>query len=152
MKMTTKPMRYPPMTLLEVSDQAGGRKVVMVCKDGVTYWDVLDAGEATPIVIHPALEPKELGDLVTYCQNNGLVPARDALIALLRERGDARLDSDPLFVVRALWFIRSRATGDNQVPTEEVMQWAIEQSLLQERKLVQNHQVIERYCAATQQA
>lgn len=150
--MTTKPMRYPPMTLLEVSDQAGGRKVVMVCKDGVTYWDVLDAGEATPIVIHPALEPKELGDLVTYCQNNGLVPARDALIALLRERGDARLDSDPLFVVRALWFIRSRATGDNQVPTEEVMQWAIEQSLLQERKLVQNHQVIERYCAATQQA
>lgn len=150
--MTTKPMRYPPMTLLEVSDQAGGRKVVMVCKDGVTYWDVLDADEATPIVIHPALEPKELGDLVTYCQNNGLVPARDALIAFLREQGNARLDSDPLFVVRALWFIRSRATGDKQVPTEEVMQWAIEQALLQERKLVQNHQVIERYCTATQQA
>lgn len=150
--MTTKPMRYPPMTLLEVSDQAGGRKVVMVCKDGVTYWDVLDAGEATPIVIHPALEPKELGDLVVYCQNNGLVPARDALVAFLREQGNARLDSDPLFVVRALWFIRSRATGDNQVPTEEVMQWAIEQALLQERKLVQNHQVIERFCTATQES
>lgn len=152
--MTTnaKPMRYPPMTLLEVSDQAGGRKVVMVCKDGVTYWDVLDASEATPIVIHPAMEPKELGDLVTYCKTNGLNPARDALVAFLRREGNVRLDSDPLFVVRALWFIRTRATGDNQVPTEEVMQWAIEQALLQERRLVQNHQVIERYCAATQQA
>ncbi len=150
--MTTKPMRYPPMTLLEVSDQAGGRKVVMVCKDGVTYWDVLDAAEATPIVIHPSMEPKELGDLVTYCQHNGLVPARDALVAFLRKEGNQRLDADPLFVVRALWFIRGRITEDNQVPTEDTMQWAVEQALLQERKLVQSHQVIERYCAGAQQA
>jgi len=145
-----KPMRYPPMTLLEVSDQAGGRKVVMVCKDGVTYWDVLDASEATPLVIHPAMEPKELGDLVAYCKNNGLVPARDALVGFLRKDGNARLDSDPLFVARVLWFIRTRATGDNQVPAEDVMQWAIEQALLQERKLVQTHQVIERYCTTAQ--
>jgi hypothetical protein len=149
--MTTKPMRYLPMTFLEVSDQSGGRKVVMVCKDGVTYWDVLDAGEATPLVIHPAMEPKELGDLVIYCRDNGLVPARDALIKFMRDQGNGRLDSDPLFVARVLWFIRSRATDDNQVPTEEVMQWAIEQTLLQERKLVQNHQVIERYCTTVPQ-
>jgi hypothetical protein len=149
--MTTKPMRYPPMTFLEVSDQAGGRKVVMVCKDGVTYWDVLDASEVTPIVIHPAMEPKELGDLVTYCKNSGSVPARDALIKLMRDQGNGRLDSDSLFVARVLWFIRNRATGDNQVPTDEDMQWAIEQTVLQERKLVQNHQVIERFCTSLQQ-
>ena len=133
------------MTFLEISDQAEGRKVVMVCKDGVTFWDVLDAKGVTPLVVHPTMEPKELGTLITYRDENGLKPALDAVIAFMRDQGNVRLDNDPLFVFRVLWFIRGRATCDNATPSAETIQWAIEQTLAQEDKLLRNHGVIERY-------
>ncbi|WP_240533956.1 hypothetical protein [Aeromonas veronii] len=99
-----KTMRFQPGTFLEVDDLAGGRKVVMVCKDGVTFWDMLDAKEATPLVIHPSMNPVEIGTFAQFSAAKGLQRATRKVIAFLRRRLDTRLDSDPLFVMRVLWF------------------------------------------------
>ena len=48
-----KRTRFKPASFLEVDDLYGGRQVVMVGADGITFWDALDVETVTPIVIHP---------------------------------------------------------------------------------------------------
>jgi hypothetical protein len=56
-----KTTKFPPGSFLEIDDLQGGRKVVLVGRDGVTYWDTIDAEKVTPLVIHPVCKPIELG-------------------------------------------------------------------------------------------
>ena len=59
----SKSQRFTPGSYLEVDDLGGGRKVVLVAKDGATFWDSLDVERVTPIVIHAELHPVDLGTL-----------------------------------------------------------------------------------------
>ena len=59
-----KKTRFKPASFLEVDDLYGGRKVVMVGADGITFWDALDVETVTPIVIHPIFKPVEIGPLI----------------------------------------------------------------------------------------
>lgn len=143
-----KTMRFQPGTFLEVDDLAGGRKVVMVCKDGVTFWDMLDAKEATPLVIHPSMNPVEIGTFAQFIATKGLQRATRQVIAFLRRRLDARLDSDPLFVTRVLWFIAQKAAGDAYELDDGVLAWACEQAQYQQQEAARIHRYAEKFCAA----
>ncbi|MBC3479057.1 hypothetical protein JTH53_24820 [Pseudomonas capeferrum] len=140
--------KYQPGTFIEVDDMAGGRRVGMVCKDGVTFWDLLDSDLCTPLTIHPSMAPQALGTLTQFGQGNGLVKATQALVGHLRAVGDQRLDSDPLFVMRALWFVSQRASGAQAVPDAATLLWACEQAQGQAQAAARIHQMAKQYCSA----
>jgi len=129
-------------------DMTGHRKVVMVGKDSVTYWDLLDSEQATPLIIHPCTQPVGLGSFVEFCKSKGLQNATLALIAFLRRRIDKRLDGDPLFVMRVLWFVSQKASGAEYTPDDQTLAWAYEQADAQERTAARIHQYAEQFCAA----
>lgn len=143
-----KTIRFQPGTFLEVDDLVGGRKVVMVCKDGVTFWDMLDAKEATPLVIHPSMNPVEIGTFAQFSATKGLQRATRKVIAFLRRRLDARLDSDPLFVMRVLWFTAQKGAGDAYEPDDVVLDWACKQAHSQQQTAARIHKYAEKFCAA----
>ena len=70
-----KKTRFKPASFLEVDDLYGGRKVVMVGADGITFWDALDVETVTPIVIHPIFKPVEIGPLIEFARRNDLLDA-----------------------------------------------------------------------------
>lgn len=143
-----KSMKFPAGTFIEVDDMAGGRRVVMVCKDGVTFWDVMDPAVATPITLHPVMNPVELGSFVGFCKDNGLDVATQLLVKFLSVRADNRLNSDPLFVMRALWFISKHSTGSGFVPDERLLASACQEAELQEQGAARIHDLAGQYCSA----
>ena len=142
-----KTMRFQPGTFLEIDDFAGGRLVVMVCKDGVTYWDMLDAKDGTPIVIHPSMNPIELGTLVDFCASKALQASMRKMISFFRESNDDRLNSDPLFVMRVLWFVSQKASGELYEPDEAVLNWACAQAKAQQKVCSRIHGYAEKFCS-----
>ncbi|MEN9194527.1 MULTISPECIES: hypothetical protein [Xanthomonas] len=121
----TKPMKMTPGTYLEVDDLNGGRKVALVCKDGVSFLDSLDVEKATPVVIHPIFNPVELGSMMAFAKARGLQDALRALVKYLRQQMDPSVD-DPLMVMRALWLIagKEEVIPPGYVPDEVVLRWA----------------------------
>ncbi|WP_426810498.1 hypothetical protein ABOC32_06650 [Pseudomonas sp. WOUb67] len=139
--------KYQPGSFIEVDDMAGGRRVGMVCKDGVTFWDLLDAERCTPLTIHPSMNPQALGTLVQFSQDKGLASATQALVGHLQAAGDPRLNADPLFVMRALWFVAQKAAGAGGAADEATLLWACEQASAQEQSAARIHQLAGQYCA-----
>lgn len=143
--------KFPPGTFLEVDDLYEGRKVVMTCNDGVTYWDSTDTTKCTPVAIHPSQKPKELGTFVSFGQTRSLQAATRKLIDYLRRQNDQRVDSNPLFLMRALVCVASKATGDTgYVPDEKVLEWACSQAQEQETIALKVHQYAEQFVAMSQ--
>ncbi len=142
--MTTKTMRCQPGTFIEIDDLAGGRKVVMVGKDGVTFWDMLDAKKVTPIIIHPSFNPVEIGSFAQFSSDKELITRN--VLAYLRRRLDARLDNDPLFVMRVLWFTSKKGAGDFE-PNDAVLEWACDQAVAQQEAVARNHGYAEKFLA-----
>lgn len=143
-----KSMKFQPGSYIEIDDLAGGRRVAMVCKDGVTFWDLLNSTACTPLAVHPIMEPVELGTLVEFSKRNGLETATQALVAHLRAAGDTRVDTNPLFVMRALWFVQKQSTGPGFVPGPSLLVAACEQAEAQEQAAGRIHQLAEQYCLA----
>jgi len=144
----TKTMKFQPGAFLEIDDLLGGRKVVMVCKDGVCFWDMLDVGAVTPLVIHPGMNPVEIGTFAQFITTKGLQRATRQVIAFLRRHLDTRLDSDPLFVMRVLWFVSQKGEGDDYAPDDDVLDWACEQAQSQQQAATRIHGYIEKFCTA----
>lgn len=142
--MSMSKTRFQPGTFLEVDDMAGGRKVVMVGRDGVTYWDSTDAEKVTPLVIHPVMKPVELGALVLFVQNKRLSAAAKRVMESLRARMDARQD-DSLFVMRMLWNLAPKVEGDGWAPDESLVQWAQQQAEGQDVAVSRVHASAESY-------
>lgn len=136
--------RFQPATFLEVDDLSGGRKVVMVGRDGVTFWDSIDTEKVTPVVIHPVLKPVELGTLVVFVQSKNLTTAAKQVMESLRVHMDARQE-DSLFIMRMLWNLEPKAADQNWVPDESTVQWAHQQAEAQEAAALRVHDSAERY-------
>ncbi len=141
-----KSMKYQPGTFLEVDDLSGGRKVVLVGKDGVTFWDSVTADNVTPLVIHPVLKPLELGTLVHFVRMHHLAGAANALLDQLRASGDAR-QRDCLFVMRALWTLAPQVTGALWLPAPSELEAALRQAASQETVAQRIHAHAEQYIA-----
>lgn len=136
--------KFQPGTFLEVDDMTGGRKVVMVGRDGVTYWDSVDTTRVTPLVIHPVMKPVELGTLVYFVKAKGLSAAARRVMDSLRVRMDVRQD-DSLFVMRMLYSLAPKAQGDAWAPDEGLVQWAQQQAEVQDEVIGRVHASAERY-------
>jgi hypothetical protein len=136
--------KYQPGSFLEVSDMDGGRKVVMVGRDGVTYWDSGDATKVTPLVIHPVMEPVELGSLVGFVRSKALEAAVKVVMESLRVHMDARQE-DSLFVMRVMWNLASKSTGAGWVPDDGLVTWARQQAEAQEATVGRVHEIAQQY-------
>ena len=97
-----KKTRFKPASFLEVDDLYGGRKVVMVGADGITFWDALDVETVTPIVIHPIFKPVEIGPLIEFARRNDLLDALRMLTQHIISTQAERAQRDPLYVMRTL--------------------------------------------------
>ncbi len=139
-----KILRFSPGTFLEVDDLQGGRKVVMVGKDGVTYWDALKPEAVTPLTIHPVMNPVELGSMVSFLQNKNISQATLKLREALRAQLDDRAD-DSLFVMRAAWSLVAQGVKDGGAVNDLVLRQAIEAAQAQEQGALALHQVVEKF-------
>lgn len=117
--MTTKNLKFRPGIFLSIDDVSGGRKIVMVCKDGVTFWDAMNANEVTPIALHSALAPTEVGTFMEYIETKSAAVAAQALLTHMRLKMDSRVDGDALYVMRALW----HAVNDLDAAVVGSMNW-----------------------------
>ena len=136
--------KFQPGTFLEVDDFAGGRKVVMVGRDGVTCWDDIDAAKVTPLVIHPVLKPVELGTFVFFVESKSLNLAAKRVMDSLRMRMDAR-ENNSLFIMRMLWSLAPKVQGGDWVPDEDLVQWAHQQAQEQDVAVRRLHAAAERH-------
>lgn len=140
-----KPMtKFQLGRFIEVDDLSGGRKVSLVAKDAVTMWDLLDVERVTPISIHPALNPVNLGTLNEFAKANRLIEAIVPVSNFLRAKN---LVPDGLRVMRMLWSLKG--VGAIGVPTEAVLTktWASVQA--QEAQVVRMHELTAQACAVT---
>ena len=140
-----KPTKYTPGSFLEVSDMHGGRKIVLVCRDGITYWDACDERSATPLMIVPEMQPKEIGTLSKYVFKHGLQAQLRAQMAWLRSRADARIN-DPLFFMRMLWCVMKRQEAKTD---EAALEAAYEAAREQEQTALNIHRYIDKIRAVT---
>lgn len=140
-----KPMKFPAGAFLEVDDFQGGRKVVLVGKDGVTCWDALDVNLVTPLAIHPVMAPVELGTMISFVQENDLAQAAVKVRDMLRAQMDPRAD-DSLFMMRALWELKKAADSGAQVGAADFsITEAIKKAEQQEVIAVRIHYAAERF-------
>ncbi|MEM8515097.1 hypothetical protein RCH14_004457 [Massilia sp. MP_M2] len=139
-----KTTKFPPGSFLEIDDLQGGRKVVLVGRDGVTYWDTIDAEKVTPLVIHPVCKPVELGSMVRFVQARGLSEVAVKIPDRLRARMDARAD-DALFIMRVLWVL-SNELAFGSVPGDSFIDAAIAKANEQQRVAQSMHASADRYC------
>lgn len=130
-----KTQRYKPGAFLEMNDLCGGRKVVMVGRDGVTYWDSLNTNESTPIVVHPVLQMQELGTLVSYIRENELSIVVVKVMNHLAIHMDPRA-TDSLFIMRVLWSITQKSGAKLMSVDDETLQWALKEAASQESNAV----------------
>lgn len=133
-------LKFQPGSFLEIEDLHGGRKVVMVGRDGVTMWDSIDPARVTPISIHPVFKPAALGALGTYVQANGLGHLARAVLDWLRSNGDRRED-DSLFVVRMIWCAKT-AGADAAAITKDQLQAACLAAEAQEARALRAHELV----------
>lgn len=139
-----KTLKFTPSSFLEVDDMQGGRKVVLVGRDGVTYWDSIDSTKATPLVIHPVFKPVELGTMVRFIQTRGLTETAAKVPELLRARMDARA-ADSLFIMRVLWIL-SQEVEHGTVPGDRFIDLAITKAYEQEKVALATQASATRYC------
>lgn len=142
-----KTMRFQPGTFLEVDDLQGGRKVVLVGKDGVTMWDSVDTEKVTPVVVHPVFKPAELGSTVTFVKTKGLSQAAKKVLESLQVHMDPRA-ADSLFVMRVLWSLAPKVAGDAWTPDEAALQEACRTAAEQESLALRMHGQAEQYLVA----
>jgi hypothetical protein len=147
-----KTQRYQPGSFLEMNDLCGGRKVVMVGRDGVTFWDSLNTDEATPIVVHPVLQMAEIGTFVNFIRENNLALAAIKVIEHLRVHMDARRN-DSLFIMRVLWCLSQKSVGKQTVFDDAALQSALRDADAQEVNALRVvHRSAQRYNALTAHA
>ncbi|WP_323025742.1 hypothetical protein [Castellaniella sp.] len=139
-----KTLKFQPGTFLEMDDLAGGRKVVVVGRDGSTYWDMLDAERVTPVVIHPSQHAVALGSLAEFARARGLQDKIEGLMLFLREQ-DLNPEGDPLLAMRTLWEFSLRS--DSATPEADLFAAACRAAQAQGAGALRIHARAEQYCA-----
>lgn len=143
---TEKVTRYTPTSFLEMDDLHGGRKIVMVGADGITYWDALDVERVTPVVIHPVFKPKAIGGLVAFARQHDMIAGLRALTARINDRQADRAKRDPLYVMRAM-VAYSTGVADG---SDAALDAALAAANAEEKLALDTQEVIERYVEVTE--
>lgn len=141
----TKTMKFQPGTFLEMDDLAGGRKVVVVGRDGATYWDMLSADLVTPTVIHPSMNPLSLGSMVDFVGDGEAAQSKlESIATYLKDKGFDP-ENNPLFMMRVLW-ASTRATPAD-LGDEPLLEHAVSVAQEQEAVALKIHARAKSYCA-----
>ncbi|CND61833.1 hypothetical protein [Yersinia pseudotuberculosis] len=101
------PTKYPAGSFVELDDLMFGRKIALVCDDGLTSQDSIDIDKISPLAIHVIQNPESLGFLNEYVSRFELNDEINLLINTM-----TRLDltdelRDPLLIMRVLSLIVS---------------------------------------------
>lgn len=132
-----KSMKFTPGTYLEMDDLVGGRKVVLVGKDGVTYWDICNSKQATPIVIHPKFNPTSIGTLAQISGKIGISFVK-RVVEKLKAISDDKAD-DGLYLVRVLWQLQTNKISESNL-TDDALKVAIDSAIQQEVTAARIHE------------
>jgi|GEM_PF-1848392 len=142
-----KTLRFPAGTFLVIDAPQGGRRVVLVCRDGVTTVDSMDAYVSTPLTIHPAYRPEPMGTLTEFVMATGFAPLMPQLIGYARQFPGL---ADGLSFVRFLFEIlqATSAAGIYLTQLTEPMADAARDKVMAEAEVVaKQHAQIAAYCA-----
>ena len=142
-----KKTRYKPASFLEVDDLYGGRKMVMVGADGITYWDALDVDAVTPIVIHPIFKPVEIGPLIEFARRNDLLDALRMLTQHINSTQAERAQRDPLYVMRVL-VAYSKGACDG---SEDAVERSVTSANEEEQRAMGAQAIYEKFASAAEQ-
>ena len=132
---------YTPGTFIELDDLYGNRKVSMVAKDGVTFWDQFDTQSITPLAIHPVFKPLEIGTLMEFVQVNKLEDALKSVTTYFQRKLDDTIQNDPIYLMRIMWSIATQAknSGETFVLSDDVINQAIAYAQDQAKKALLVH-------------
>ncbi|MEA9392179.1 hypothetical protein SJI19_16770 [Acerihabitans sp. TG2] len=103
--MNTQPIlinKFPPGAFVELDDLLSGRKISLVCQDGITSVDSVVIGFATPYLIHKSFKPVLLGSISQFVETHGLNEAYNRLLSVLVRKEMNDEANDPLFIIRSL--------------------------------------------------
>ncbi len=91
-------MSLPPRSLVEIDDLAGGRRLAMVRLDSATYSEQGMNAESTPGMLHPILNPQQLGTFWEYISKNNLQEVLHAAMNYLRRARQHDVIEDPVML------------------------------------------------------
>lgn len=138
MTNTAKTMRFQAGSFIELDDFHGGRRVAMVCRDGITCVDSMNTAESTPLFLHPVMEILPLGTLMEFVVRHDL---RNAMAQVV---DDAVLNDEPipdaLMLIQRLWFLnRFGIKGDMTISPEVLKQAKDSANTQRENALLIHH-------------
>ena len=102
--------KFIPGSFIEQDDLMGGRKISMVCDDGLTAIDNVDYNKSTPVYMHPNFKPVALGHLHEYMKRHSMDRHYANVVTLIISKDLGALYNDSLLMIRILAFIRKNYT------------------------------------------
>lgn len=140
--------RLTPGTFVELDNLMGGRKISLVCPDGLTSIDSTAVGFSTPFLIHKKFKPLALGSISHFVLNHHLDDAYSRLVSVLRRKEMENESTDCLFIIRALDFLRLNSEKELTLPLIDA---AIDSSRSQQQMLNDLQQIIVNYLRSAQE-
>lgn len=100
--------RFSPGSFIELDDLLGGRKISLVCDDGITAVDNVHPDKALPVLIHPKFNPLVIGQMHEFLIEHSLQNQMTQIITYMtrKEMGDLYFDS--LLMMRIMFQINQR--------------------------------------------
>lgn len=139
--MDMEQQKYLVGNFIEIDDGYGGRKVAIVGSDGYNYIDLLDVNIVNPIIIHPHLNPRDLGTQTEFLESNHL-------LEIFKKWGVEGIfsDKDSLFSFRVMWCLRQKNPNATvETVTAEMLAQAIKDAQYQEDLCKRLHKIEDSY-------
>ena len=115
---TSDQKKFQPGVFIELDDLMGGRKISLVCDDGITAIDNINPDKAIPIMIHPKLKPKVIGFMYDVLREHSLERHYANVVTVMARRDMGALFKDSLLMIRILSLIKSKTNKDELTDRE----------------------------------
>jgi hypothetical protein len=139
-----KAAEFQPGSFLRVNDLLGGKKIVQVGQDGVTFLDCIDTSKVTPIPLHPIFEAESLGTISHFVRTHQVSSAVVAIMEFLEQTNSPRRD-DSLFIMRMLLNVIDMKRPEGWLPPEPLILSLYDSAENQERSALEIHKACENY-------
>lgn len=103
---TSDQRKFQPGIFIEIDDLMGGRKISMVCDDGITAIDNINPDKAVPIMIHHKLTPTVIGFMHEILKSKSMERHYANVVTVMARRDMGALFKDNLLMIRVLMLIQ----------------------------------------------
>ncbi|MBJ8931641.1 hypothetical protein [Citrobacter freundii] len=117
---TSDQRKFQPGIFIEIDDLMGGRKISMVCDDGITAIDNINPEKAVPIMIHNKLTPTVIGYMHEILKSKSMERHYANVVTVMARRDMGALFKDSLLMIRVLTLIQSNKGKDELSDREYV--------------------------------